>query len=291
MWKNYAATSLATPEAFKEDPGLVSQFYSYRRHQALKAMPNPAHFALAELGRKFEGRKMFGRDDIGGSLTLSQNVDGLSPRADHPPHLLKLLHGSLFDFKCSNKSCAYVEINNFKDPLCPALDVSNVTPLLPTPYDKTGAAATENLYRSMNLPSMDTKGYSPGISPDDLPKCPKCGDLLRPGVVWFGERLPTDVIDSVDRWINSSPSIDIMLVVGTTAEVFPAAGYIEEARAKGARVAVVNMDASRLGAGGNLDAEMDWLFEGDAGEIVPKLLEPVIGKLDYAKLRQNAHRL
>jgi NAD-dependent deacetylase sirtuin 5 len=65
MWKNHVSTDLATPEAFSEDPGLVWQFYSYRRHMALQAKPNPAHFALAELARKKEG-----------FLTLSQNVDG-----------------------------------------------------------------------------------------------------------------------------------------------------------------------------------------------------------------------
>jgi hypothetical protein len=65
MWRTHDATALATPEAFERDPGLVWQFYSYRRHMALKAKPNPAHYALAELARK---RKDF--------ITLSQNVDG-----------------------------------------------------------------------------------------------------------------------------------------------------------------------------------------------------------------------
>lgn len=65
LWRSYDAVSLATPEAFAEDPGLVWQFYSYRRHMALQAQPNPAHYALAELARRKRG-----------FLTLSQNVDG-----------------------------------------------------------------------------------------------------------------------------------------------------------------------------------------------------------------------
>jgi len=40
---------LATPEAFFKDPGLVWQFYNYRRHMALRAAPNKAHLALAKL--------------------------------------------------------------------------------------------------------------------------------------------------------------------------------------------------------------------------------------------------
>lgn len=284
LWKNYAATDLATRQAFEKDPGLVWQFYAYRRHQALKAKPNPAHFALAELGRKLQGHDVVSS----GSLTLSQNVDGLSPRADHPSLVLKLLHGNLFDIKCFNESCDYVEFNNFTDPLCPALEVSTVSPLLSSPDDKTGASASNALYSAMDLPPPGTSTYTPNISANDLPKCPSCDSLLRPGVVWFGESLPQDVLRSVDRWIGASSEIDIMLVIGTTAEVFPAAGYIGEARYKGARIAVVNMDSSRLGAGGNLDPENDWLFEGDAGEIVPRLLEPVIGKLDYKTLVENA---
>jgi NAD-dependent deacetylase sirtuin 5 len=65
LWRTHDATDLATPEAFQDNPGLVWQFYSYRRHMALKAKPNPGHYALAELARK---RPAF--------LTLSQNVDG-----------------------------------------------------------------------------------------------------------------------------------------------------------------------------------------------------------------------
>jgi NAD-dependent SIR2 family protein deacetylase len=67
MWKNHQATSLATSQAFRHDPGLVWQFYSYRRHMALQAKPNPAHYALAELARQ---KPNF--------ITLSQNVDGES---------------------------------------------------------------------------------------------------------------------------------------------------------------------------------------------------------------------
>jgi NAD-dependent deacetylase sirtuin 5 len=65
LWREHDATELATPEAFDSHPALVWQFYNYRRHMALKAKPNPAHYALAELARKKDGFQ-----------TLSQNVDG-----------------------------------------------------------------------------------------------------------------------------------------------------------------------------------------------------------------------
>lgn len=65
LWRSQLATDLATPEAFERDPGRVWQFYSYRRHMALQAQPNAAHYALAELARRRPGFQ-----------TLTQNVDG-----------------------------------------------------------------------------------------------------------------------------------------------------------------------------------------------------------------------
>ena len=67
LWRSHDAMLLATPEAFQANPGLVWQFYSYRRHMALQAQPNLAHHALAQLARRREG-----------FVTLSQNVDGRS---------------------------------------------------------------------------------------------------------------------------------------------------------------------------------------------------------------------
>ena len=63
-WRNYDATSLATMNAFRTDPGLVWLFYGYRRHMSLKAKPNDAHRALAELAK-------LDKDFV----CLTQNVD------------------------------------------------------------------------------------------------------------------------------------------------------------------------------------------------------------------------
>ena len=65
FWREHDATELATPKAFFKDPSFCWQFYSYRRHQALKAKPNRAHVALAKLG---EHKPAF--------LAISQNIDG-----------------------------------------------------------------------------------------------------------------------------------------------------------------------------------------------------------------------
>jgi NAD+-dependent protein deacetylase sirtuin 5 len=147
---------------------------------------------------------------------------------------------------------------------------------------------------------MKTQSTIPGrINPQDpyikdetiprsqLPHCPKCTtNLLRPGVVWFGEALPKDTIDAIETWISESNKIDLMLVIGTTAEVYPAAGYIERARKKGARIAVVNMDSENLGATGSLREE-DWMFAGDAGVIVPEIFSTVIGKVEIGEKKED----
>ncbi|KAI9726790.1 MAG: hypothetical protein M1828_000646 [Chrysothrix sp. TS-e1954] len=248
-WRQHEAMDLATPTAFKSNPALVWQFYSYRRHMALKAQPNSAHFALAKLAEK---KSEF--------LTISQNVDGLSQRAKHPRNSLELLHGNLFDLKCTNFDCDYVELDNFTDPLVAALDI---------PKTSEGKDADIS---DAHIPLND-------VQPDELPRCPKCKNwLLRPGVVWFGETLPVETLRRVDGWISEPEPIDLMLVVGTSAVVHPAAGYIEIARAKGAKVAVINTEppnqaASKLNTG-------DWFFQGDAGLIVPQILESIIGPVD-----------
>lgn len=118
----------------------------------------------------------------------------------------------------------------------------------------------------------------PEIRHRDLPQCPKCNrGLLRPGVVWFGESLPSKVISTIDDFIMSPEKIDLILVIGTSARVYPAAGYVDRARAKGAKVAVINMDQGDAPASGLMRG--DWFFHGDAAEIIPEILKSVIGEI------------
>lgn len=80
------------------------------------------------------------------------------------------------------------------------------------------------------------------------------------------------MLRGVDNWVNSpGASIDVMLVVGTAAVVYPAAGYTKKARDRGAVVVVVNPDPESSRGLRNTDF---WL-QGDAAEILPRLLEKV----------------
>ena len=208
LWRSFEATSLATPEAFEDDPVLSWQFYSYRRHMALNAKPNRAHLALAELARRNPN-----------FITLSQNVDGLSPRAGHPAAQLKLLHGNLFDVKCWDEyGCGYSHKNDFTDPIVPALALPAENP------DSVLRAAAEKkkhaLLRGADISDVNVE--IPELMREDLPQCPQCkNNLVRPGVVWFGESLPRDVMSEVDEYFSNREKIDLMLVIGTSARVYP----------------------------------------------------------------------
>ena len=98
----------------------------------------------------------------------------------------------------------------------------------------------------------------------ELPTCPECGDLLRPHVVWFGEALdPADL----ERAVDASRSCQVMLVIGTSAVVQPAASLALVARERGARVVEVNLEATPY------THLLDAALHGKAGTLVPQLVE------------------
>lgn len=97
-----------------------------------------------------------------------------------------------------------------------------------------------------------------------LRECPRCGAPLRPAVVWFGESLPLDVWGRAQQLCET---IDCLLVIGTSATVYPAAGLIELARDCGARIVVVDPNANAAS-----DAA-DAFVQGTAADVVPALLD------------------
>jgi NAD-dependent deacetylase len=80
------------------------------------------------------------------------------------------------------------------------------------------------------------------------PACPRCGGLARPGVVWFGESIDPDVLE---RASTAAAGADVLLSIGTSSTVFPAAGLLHHARRAGAFTAEINPGAT--GASGGVD--------------------------------------
>jgi len=106
-------------------------------------------------------------------------------------------------------------------------------------------------------PIEDTAVYR---SLSDVPHC-TCGAMLRPHIVFFGE-MPLD-LDRIQSEINRA---SIMLVVGTSGSVYPAANFVHWARMAGARTVYIGPERP-------LNAEaFSQIVEGPAGEVLPGLL-------------------
>lgn len=103
---------------------------------------------------------------------------------------------------------------------------------------------------------------SPDMGP--LPRCEKCGGLLRPHVVWFGESLDSNLLQQA---VQAARTAEVMLVIGTSAVVQPAASLALEAKDAGALVAEINLERTPH------SDRLDFSLLGKAGEIVPRLVE------------------
>jgi NAD-dependent deacetylase len=99
-----------------------------------------------------------------------------------------------------------------------------------------------------------------------LPSCPRCGSLLRPHIVWFGESLFAEDLDHCSRALRQC---DVLLVIGTSGVVYPAAGFAAAAKEAGAFVAEINLDPTPQ------SALVDISLQGRAKDLVPLLLEPL----------------
>lgn len=102
----------------------------------------------------------------------------------------------------------------------------------------------------------------------ELPPHCACGGLLRPDVVWFGEALPAGAWAEAEQAVRAS---EVLLVVGTSAVVYPAASLIPLARTAGARVIEVNPEVTAF------SSLVDSSLRGTAGEILPQLVPETSG--------------
>ena len=99
-----------------------------------------------------------------------------------------------------------------------------------------------------------------------VPHCPHCGGWVRPDIVWFGESLPERLIE---RAFDECERADVMLVVGTSGVIQPAASLPVAARSVGASIIDVNPDP------GGITSVADLWLPGKAGEILPLLAASV----------------
>ncbi|NJK80820.1 MAG: NAD-dependent deacylase [Chloroflexaceae bacterium] len=204
LWAKYDPMTLATREAFQENPRLVWEWYTWRRNRVGEADPNPAHYALVEIERR-----------VPHFTLITQNVDGLHHRAGSV-HVIEL-HGNI------------TRVKRFDDDVI--------------------------------VERWEDNGLDPV-------RCPDTGSLLRPDVVWFGELLPAEALQTAQA---AAVNCDIFFTIGTAAMVEPAASLPRLAMNYGTPVVIVN-PAVTLRSSSSL-----YLLKGPAGQILPALVQATWG--------------
>lgn len=202
LWAGYRVEDVCTPDAWRRNPAEVWAFYSARREAGLKAEPNAAHIALAELEARL-GDRFF---------LCTQNVDDLHERAGSVR--LVHMHGELAKSRCE-RECGRPPIE-----------------------DRT-------IYRNLA----------------EVGRC-ACGGRLRPHIVFFGE-IPLEM----ERIQDEIAKATLMVVVGTSGSVYPAASFVHWARQGGARTVYVGPEPP-LNA-----SAFTRVAEGKAGEMLPGLFQ------------------
>jgi len=100
-----------------------------------------------------------------------------------------------------------------------------------------------------------------------LPRLPPqcdCGGMARPGVVWFGEGLPQDTWNSA---VEAARGAELLLVIGTSAVVYPAAGLVQLAQSAGAKVVEINVAETPV------SAIVDFSWRASATIALPQLIQ------------------
>ncbi|VAX18608.1 NAD-dependent protein deacetylase of SIR2 family [hydrothermal vent metagenome] len=121
-----------------------------------------------------------------------------------------------------------------------------------------------NIERNYCIDCKTYYGMDDFLDVDEAPKCPKCGGMIRPDVVWFGENLPQNIFAEAEKIAKES---DICFVVGTSAVVFPAAYIPISAKEGGSYVVEINIEPTEI------TNSVDYSLTGKSGEILPELLK------------------
>jgi NAD-dependent deacetylase len=142
-------------------------------------------------------------------------------------------------------------------------------------HQGAGSPGVLELHGSLHRPYCRDCGHSHVLSDqacDDValegaplppPRCECCDGPIRPGVVWFGEVLATDIWDAAAA---AARDCDLVLVVGTSALVYPAAELPLTALARGTAVVQINPDST------DLDDLATFRLRGTAARVLPALV-------------------
>ncbi len=118
---------------------------------------------------------------------------------------------------------------------------------------------------TVNLCSRDLSVVTRACATSAVPpRCPECGAMLRPGVVWFGEPIPRRVLEQAER---AARACGVFLSVGTSSLVYPAAGLAESALQAGACIIEINPQSTAL------TPVADIVLAARAGAVLPRIVD------------------
>lgn len=212
LWAHIDPMEIATPWAFRADPQRVWDWHVHLAEAVRAARPNAGHEAIAAL----EGAGL----DV---TVITQNIDALHHRAGSAKVIE--LHGNLLRLKSFVDEAAAFAAEP-PPVICPVCDGYAVWEACDPWADHADLLAIE-------------------LRAGRVPRCPGCGALLRPDVVWFGEPLAPEALDAAWKAVEAC---DLLLAVGASLEVEPAASLPWRALARGARVIEVNPVPTELAA-------------------------------------------
>jgi NAD-dependent deacetylase len=135
-----------------------------------------------------------------------------------------------------------------------------------------------NIYRNKCVDCDGLFEHEGDIDPNSIPTCRLCGGKIRPDVVWFGEMLDAEIINTA---FVESEEADVFFSVGTSAIVHPAATLPVMARNQGATLVEINVEPTAL-------TELaDFHFSGKSGEILPEIVKGLCEKMGISPLTKQ----
>jgi len=152
-----------------------------------------------------------------------------------------------------------VEFENF-------YDVSVVTQNVDNLHRRAGSKNILELHGNIerNFCIKCKEHYHDNGFGNSVPKCMKCGGMVRPDVVWFGENLPQDIFDQA---VQKAKECDICFIIGTSAVVFPASNIPIVAKQNGAYLVEINIEQT------DITSSVDCSINGKSGKVLPDMIK------------------
>ena len=210
------------------------------------ARPNGAHRALARLEQHGHVRHL-----------ITQNVDGLHQHAGS--HAVTELHGSLARVRClaCGDVCARAMVQRMLERDNPGFMNLDAAP----------------------APDGDAQLEARGLGDFRVPDCPRCGGMLKPDVVFFGESVPAP---TVANCLDALAQADALLCVGTSLMVYSGFRFCRHAVARGQPVAALNLGRTRA------DDMLALKVAAACDEVLAALLEELQAQPDVPNALQRS---